>query len=280
MWVMPTKPSPLLCELHAHTTWSDGELTPRELCDLYGLHGFDVLAITDHTCREVGEVHGGNYHEYLADVEREAERALRLYGLLVLPGLELTYDDPDPFESAHVVAVGLREHVGVSGGLDRARALRARKGRRSSPPTRICRRDLAGSDARHRRVRRPAGAARARRPLRALQPRHTVRLGRRGRPARDRERRLPSPGASRRLEDAPALPAGRAQRRRLPALAAARVPRPRRRARHAPRGLRASKPSALPVRHASVTLLPLAGGSPSGESRPSRSDESKGGETS
>ncbi len=122
MWVMPTKPSPLLCELHAHTTWSDGELTPRELCDLYGLHGFDVLAITDHTCREVGEVHGGNYHEYLADVEREAERALRLYGLLVLPGLELTYDDPDPFESAHVVAVGLREHVGVSGGLQSALA--------------------------------------------------------------------------------------------------------------------------------------------------------------
>jgi histidinol phosphatase-like PHP family hydrolase len=42
------KPSPLLCELHAHTTWSDGALAPAELVDLYGRAGFDVLAITDH----------------------------------------------------------------------------------------------------------------------------------------------------------------------------------------------------------------------------------------
>src|SRR4029077_19269916 len=48
---MASKPSPLLCELHSHTTWSDGELTVRELCDLYGRSGFDVLAVTDHTTR-------------------------------------------------------------------------------------------------------------------------------------------------------------------------------------------------------------------------------------
>jgi histidinol phosphatase-like PHP family hydrolase len=39
---------PLLAELHAHTTWSDGELVPAELIDLYGRAGFDVLAVTDH----------------------------------------------------------------------------------------------------------------------------------------------------------------------------------------------------------------------------------------
>jgi len=33
---------PLLCELHAHTRWSDGELTVRELVDLHGRGGFDV----------------------------------------------------------------------------------------------------------------------------------------------------------------------------------------------------------------------------------------------
>jgi hypothetical protein len=38
----------LLCELHAHTTWSDGQLTLPELVDLYGRSGFDVLAVTDH----------------------------------------------------------------------------------------------------------------------------------------------------------------------------------------------------------------------------------------
>jgi hypothetical protein len=39
---------PLLCELHAHTTWSDGSLTLTELVDLYGFHRFDVLCVTDH----------------------------------------------------------------------------------------------------------------------------------------------------------------------------------------------------------------------------------------
>jgi 3',5'-nucleoside bisphosphate phosphatase len=119
---VPAKSSPLLCELHAHTTWSDGALTPRELCDLYGRRGFDVLAITDHTTRDAREVHAGNYADYLADVEAEAERALALYGLLVIPGLELTYDVHDPHDSGHAVAVGLREHVDVSAGLDRALA--------------------------------------------------------------------------------------------------------------------------------------------------------------
>jgi len=41
----------LLCELHAHTTWSDGLLTLTELVDLYGRHGFDVLCVTDHLLR-------------------------------------------------------------------------------------------------------------------------------------------------------------------------------------------------------------------------------------
>ena len=42
---------PLLCELHAHTRWSDGELTVAELVDLHGRSGFDVLCITDHVVR-------------------------------------------------------------------------------------------------------------------------------------------------------------------------------------------------------------------------------------
>jgi hypothetical protein len=38
----------LRCQLHAHTTNSDGEATPAGLCDLYADAGYDVLAITDH----------------------------------------------------------------------------------------------------------------------------------------------------------------------------------------------------------------------------------------
>ena len=42
---------PLLCELHAHTTWSDGELSLAAVVDLYGTAGFDVLCVTDHVLR-------------------------------------------------------------------------------------------------------------------------------------------------------------------------------------------------------------------------------------
>jgi hypothetical protein len=42
---------PLLCELHAHTTWSDGELSLAGVVDLYGSAGFDVRCVTDHVLR-------------------------------------------------------------------------------------------------------------------------------------------------------------------------------------------------------------------------------------
>jgi predicted metal-dependent phosphoesterase TrpH len=117
---MATKQAPLLCELHAHTTWSDGALSVRELCDLYGRSGFDVLAVTDHTCREPGHVDASCFDVYVAEVDAEAERARRLYDLLVVPGVELTYDDPDPALAGHALALGLRARVDVAGGLDEA----------------------------------------------------------------------------------------------------------------------------------------------------------------
>jgi hypothetical protein len=48
---MPRKLPPLLCELHAHTTWSDGILTVRELADLYGRRGFDVVCVSARVSR-------------------------------------------------------------------------------------------------------------------------------------------------------------------------------------------------------------------------------------
>jgi predicted metal-dependent phosphoesterase TrpH len=119
---MPTKSPPLLCELHAHTRWSDGSLTVRELCDLYGRRGFDVLAVTDHAPREPRHIQVGNFAAYLEEVEAEAMRARELYDLLVIPRIELTYDDPDPLSSAHVVAVGLRDYVDLADGLEIALA--------------------------------------------------------------------------------------------------------------------------------------------------------------
>lgn len=122
---MHRKLSPLLAELHSHTTWSDGDLSIRELVELYGSAGFDVLCISDHAYREddpviatgARGVRPETYVEYLAEIDREAARAQLRYGLLVLPGLELSYNDIDPKRSAHAVAVGLREHVTLAGGI-------------------------------------------------------------------------------------------------------------------------------------------------------------------
>jgi len=122
---MATKLAPLLCELHAHTTWSDGLLTPRELCDLYGRAGFDVLAVTDHTTVE-GNVQAAEFPDYLDELTVEARRARELYDLLVIPGLELTVEDADPTLAGHALALGLRTFVGVRDGLESAlRAARA-----------------------------------------------------------------------------------------------------------------------------------------------------------
>ena len=120
---MPRTARPLLCELHAHSTWSDGALDLPALVDLYGGAGFDVLAVTDHVHRSGAYgISAASFAGYLAAVEGEAERAATCYGLALIPGLELTYDDPDPRRAAHVLALGLRSFVGLDHGLDRALA--------------------------------------------------------------------------------------------------------------------------------------------------------------
>jgi predicted metal-dependent phosphoesterase TrpH len=158
---MRRKIEPLLCELHAHTRWSDGALTLPELVDLYGRSGFDVLCATDHVCRSDDPwrprdappfgVRADNHGNYLAEIAAQAERARAEYDLLLLPGIELTYSDPDPFLAAHAVAVGCRAFVSVDAGIDAALrhaqdegaalvAAHPYRGRRASSPARATRR--------------------------------------------------------------------------------------------------------------------------------------------
>src|SRR5215475_4258731 len=125
-------PEPLLCELHAHTTWSDGALSLPELVDLYGRSGYDVLAITDHVNRsddpqlsQGGPPRGitqARHRAYLAAIDAEAERAREQYDLVVLPGAELSYNHLDPRRAGHAVAIGLRSYVDVDHGLEPALA--------------------------------------------------------------------------------------------------------------------------------------------------------------
>ncbi len=127
---MRRKIEPLLCELHAHTRWSDGALTVPELVDLYGRNGFDVLCVTDHVNRTndpwlpddapARGITRANHADYLAELDAQAERAMREYDLLLLPGMELTYNDLDPYLAAHAVAVGCRAFVSVDDSIDAA----------------------------------------------------------------------------------------------------------------------------------------------------------------
>jgi len=75
------------CALHAHTTRSDGELSPDELVSLYERAGFDVLAITDHWVRTEA---------------RSTDR------LLVIPSSELSCLLPGETDG-HLLAYGIDE---------------------------------------------------------------------------------------------------------------------------------------------------------------------------
>jgi predicted metal-dependent phosphoesterase TrpH len=118
----------LLCDFHVHTTWSDGRLSLREVVDLYGQTGrFDVIAITDHILMRrdllgragrlasLGRRHFSvteeRFDAYLADIAGEAERARRLYDLLVVPGAEITQNHLRSKKNSHIVALDIQRFI-------------------------------------------------------------------------------------------------------------------------------------------------------------------------
>ena len=118
----------LLCDFHVHTKWSDGRLSIREVVDLYGQTGrFDVIAITDHILmhrdllKRVGRIASlglkhfsvtqDRFPGYLAEIQEEADRAMREYGLLVIPGAEVTQNHFLSRKNSHIVALNIREYI-------------------------------------------------------------------------------------------------------------------------------------------------------------------------
>jgi predicted metal-dependent phosphoesterase TrpH len=125
----------LLCDFHVHTQWSDGRLTVREVVDLYGQTGkFDVIAITDHILMEkdvlaragrlatLGRrafgVRQDHFEAYLADIRREAKRALDEFGLLVVPGAEITQNRLRGKKNSHVIALDIQEFISADQSAD------------------------------------------------------------------------------------------------------------------------------------------------------------------
>jgi len=79
-----------LCDLHTHTTASDGQYTPAQLAELAKDTGLSVLAVTDH--------------DTIAGVE-EAQRAGGALGLRVVQGVELSAKEHHNF---HILGYGFQ----------------------------------------------------------------------------------------------------------------------------------------------------------------------------
>ena len=80
-------------DLHSHTHFSDGELSPEELVDLAAARGVRFLALTDH--------------EALAGIARAQARA-RQRGVELVPGIEINcHEWEHGFADVHVVGLFL-----------------------------------------------------------------------------------------------------------------------------------------------------------------------------
>ena len=125
----------LLCDFHVHTRWSDGRLMLAEVVDLYGSTGkFDVIAITDHILmkkdvfaragrlaslgRRAFGVRQDVFEAYLADIRKEARRARDQYGMLVIPGAEITQNRLRGHMNSHIIALDIKEYISADQSAD------------------------------------------------------------------------------------------------------------------------------------------------------------------
>jgi predicted metal-dependent phosphoesterase TrpH len=143
----------LLCDFHVHTRWSDGKLCVAEVIDLYGSTGkFDVIAITDHILtkndllakagrlatlgRRAFGVREQDFDAYLANVREEGQRALTQYGMLVVPGAEITQNRLRGRKNSHIIALDIQRYVSADQSADDILRDIRRRGRSASPATR------------------------------------------------------------------------------------------------------------------------------------------------
>lgn len=112
----------LLCDFHIHTNMSDGSLSLREVVDLYGEHGMDVISITDHILDKhtlskrlennepINAIKEQDFQDYLRMLWKEQERAWRAHKMILIPGAEIT-NDKDYY---HILAVDIKEYIDPS----------------------------------------------------------------------------------------------------------------------------------------------------------------------
>ncbi len=76
-----------MIDLHTHSLFSDGELIPSELARRAAVTGYRAMAITDHADHS-------NFDFILSRVSQVCGKISEAYGILVLPGIEITHVPP------------------------------------------------------------------------------------------------------------------------------------------------------------------------------------------
>ena len=118
-----------LTDFHMHSQYSDGVLKIKDLVDLYGKKGFGVIAVTDHVCESKSflgksahflnkSLSESNFQNYLDNIAAEAERAWKLYRMLVIPGVEITKNSLFNHRSAHILALGVKKWISPDETID------------------------------------------------------------------------------------------------------------------------------------------------------------------
>lgn len=82
-----------IIDLHIHSTYSDGSMTPSEIMELAEKKRIKALAVTDH--------------DTVAGLD-EAEQAARNKGIEILPGMEITCQYNG--RKLHIIALGVDRH--------------------------------------------------------------------------------------------------------------------------------------------------------------------------
>jgi putative hydrolase len=90
----------VLCDFHSHTFYSDGVLSPLELIRRASVNGYSAIALTDH-------VGMGSMERVIREVSDDCELARSQWGILAIPGVELTHMPCGAIDEAARKAKGL-----------------------------------------------------------------------------------------------------------------------------------------------------------------------------
>lgn len=112
----------LLCDFHIHTTFSDGSIDLPKTIDIFGQAGFDVIAITDHVVNRDSAIgafanrfnislNENTFDRYMLAISEEAERARNKYGMLVMPGIEISKNYLSNEKSAHMLILDIKKFI-------------------------------------------------------------------------------------------------------------------------------------------------------------------------